>query len=156
MKYLRAHGRGAYLWGCVTITAGFLLAHDFVNARFAAPPLKVLTTATDYANIAELIGGEHVKATSLTNGAENMYRVVATPAKMLDLRDADLFLYSGLDLETWLGPVWWAPDIVKHSGNPRIQEGQPGNVDCSKNIKIKEPPVGIKPPPGHTHLFGNP
>ena len=65
----------------------------------AETPLKVVTSATDYASLTELIGGEQVKVTSLTNGADNIHNVVATPSKMLDLHDADLFIHTGLDLE---------------------------------------------------------
>ncbi|MBI3469681.1 MAG: zinc ABC transporter substrate-binding protein, partial [Planctomycetes bacterium] len=116
----------------------------------AETPLKVVTSAPDYASIAELIGGEQVKVTSLTNGAENIHNVVATPSKMLDLRDADLFIHTGLDLELWV------PDIVKGSRNPKIQETKPGNVDCSVNIKLKEIPQQVSRAQGDIHIYGNP
>ena len=116
----------------------------------AEAPLKVVTSATDYASLAELIGGEQVKVISLTNGVENIHNVVATPSKMLDLRDADLFIHTGLDLELWV------PDIVKGSRNPRIQESKPGNVDCSKGIKLKEIPQELSRAQGDIHIYGNP
>src|SRR5262245_3703279 len=116
----------------------------------AAAVLKVVASATDYASIAELIGGEQVKVTSLTNGVENIHNFVATPSKMLDLRDADLFIHTGLDLELWVA------DLLKGSRNARIQDGQPGNVDCSKNIRLKEIPKQLSRSQGDIHIYGNP
>ena len=116
----------------------------------AQTPLKVVTSAPDYASLAELVGGDQVKVASLTNGAENIHNVVATPSKMLDLRDADLFIHTGLDLELWV------PDIVKGSRNPKIQETKAGNVDCSKKIKLKEIPQELSRAQGDIHIYGNP
>lgn len=144
MKYACPRDPRTWIVICLAIGVISWVAHDVVNSFVQGPlPLKVVTTATDYASIAELIGGLHVNTTSLTNGEENSYKVVATPAKTLAMREADLFIHSGLDL-------------MKASRNHKIYEGQPGNVDCSNNIKVKELPTGPKPPLGHTHLFGNP
>ncbi|MBI3466427.1 MAG: zinc ABC transporter substrate-binding protein, partial [Planctomycetes bacterium] len=115
-----------------------------------SPPLKVVTSATDYASLAELVGGEQVKVTSLTNGTEHIHNVVATPTKMLELRNADLFIHTGLDHDHFV------PDALKGSRNPKIQEGQPGNVDCSKNIKLKEIPKQFSRANGHVDIYGNP
>ena len=120
------------------------------SAVLAQSPLKVVTSATDYASLAELIGGEQVEVMSLTNGSDNIHNIVATPRKMLDLGHADLFIHTGLDLELWV------PDIVKGSRNPRIQEGQPGNVDCSKGIKLKDVPQQLTRKKGDIHIYGNP
>jgi zinc/manganese transport system substrate-binding protein len=116
----------------------------------AQAPLRVVTTATDYASLTELVGGEHVKVTSITNGAENIHKVVATPSKMRDLHDADLFIHTGLDLETWV------PELLRGSRNAKIQEGKPGNVDCSKGIKLKEVPKQLTRAQGDIHIYGNP
>lgn len=130
----------------VTVAAGAIPN----SAALAQSPLKIVTSATDYASIAELIGGDQVKVTSLTNGAENIHNIVATPSKMLDLRDAELFIHTGLDLELW------TTDIIKGSRNPKIQDGQPGNVDCSKGIKLKDVPKQLSRAQGDIHIYGNP
>jgi zinc/manganese transport system substrate-binding protein len=138
-----------HFWRIVLL---FCVAAIMFPARPAAATavLKVVASAPDYASIAELIGGEQVKVTSLTNGVENIHNFVATPSKMLDLRDADLFIHTGLDLELWVA------DLLKGSRNARIQDGQPGNVDCSKNIRLKEIPKQLSRAQGDIHIYGNP
>ena len=63
--------------------------------------LKVVTTTTDFADLAKQIGGEFVEVHSVMKGPEIVHNVMAKPTEMLKLNQADLFVHGGLDAEPW-------------------------------------------------------
>src|SRR5215217_3022809 len=115
-----------------------LLAAALLAALPAAAPakLKIVTTATDYADIARQIGGDRVDVHSVMKGPENIHNVMAKPTEMVFLNDADLFVHSGLDAEPW------RDNLMKGARNPKILPGQSGYVDMSNGIELKEVPTG--------------
>src|ERR1044071_9376141 len=92
-------------------------------ATSAAADLKIVTTATDYADLARQIGGDKVDVHSVMKGPENVHNVMAKPTEMLALNKADLFVHGGLDAESW------RDNLLKGARNPRVMPGKPGNVD---------------------------
>jgi zinc/manganese transport system substrate-binding protein len=132
----------------------FLLA-----AAFALPlwphtvraDLKIVTTTTDYADVARQIGGDHVEVHSVMKGPENVHNVIAKPTEMVHLNKADLFVHSGLDAEPW------RDNLLRGARNPRVNANQPGNVDMSSGITLKEVPAGrVDRSMGDVHAYGNP
>src|SRR5947208_4340025 len=121
----------------------------FVSA--ARADLKIVTTATDYADIAKQIGDGHVDVHSVMKGPENVHNVMAKPTEMVYLNKADLFVHSGLDTEPW------RDNLLRGARNPRVNANQPGNVDMSNGIDLKEVPTGkIDRSMGDVHAYGNP
>ncbi len=113
--------------------------------------LKIVTTTTDFADLAKQIGGEKVSVHSVMKGPENPHHVLAKPTEMLKLHDADLFVHSGLDAEPW------RENLLRGGRNPRVNIGQPGNVDMSAGIVLKDVPSGkVDRAAGDMHAFGNP
>ena len=113
--------------------------------------LKIVTTATDYADLARQIGGDQVEVHSVMKGPENVHNVMAKPTEMVALNKADLFVHSGLDTEPW------RDNLLRGARNPRVNAGQPGNVDMSNGIELKEVPAGrVSRAEGDIHAYGNP
>jgi ABC-type Zn uptake system ZnuABC Zn-binding protein ZnuA len=113
--------------------------------------LKIVTTSTDFADIARQIGGDKVAVHSVMKGPENVHNVMAKPTEMVFLNDADLFVHGGLDSEPW------RDNLLKGARNPRVMSGKPGNVDMSNGIELKEVPTGkIGRDQGDVHAYGNP
>lgn len=126
-----------------------------ICSLFIATPafanLKIVTTATDYADIAKQIGGDKVDVHSVMKGPENVHNVMAKPTEMVQLNKADLFVHSGLDTEPW------RDNLLRGARNPRVNFGQPGWVDMSAGIELKEVPTGkIGRDQGDVHAYGNP
>src|SRR5216110_3931417 len=120
-------------------------------ASVALADLKIVTTAPDYADIAKQIGRDKVDVHSVMKGPENVHNVMAKPTEMVFLNKADLFVHSGLDTEPW------RDNLMKGARNPRILNNQPGNVDMSNGIELKEVPTGkIDRSMGDMHAYGNP
>jgi ABC-type Zn uptake system ZnuABC Zn-binding protein ZnuA len=116
----------------------------------AGPPLKVVTTLAPYASIARFVGGERVTVQSISRGDEDAHFVKPKPSFALMLRDADLFVTTGLDLELW------APVLIDKSGNKKIREGQPGYVSASQGVPLLEVPTSLDRSAGDVHIYGNP
>src|SRR3954469_22270607 len=117
----------------------FLIAHAIAAcalASVARADLKIVTTTTDYADIARQIGNGHVDVHSVMKGPENVHNVVAKPPEMVFLNKADLFVHSGLATEPW------RDNLLRGARNPRVNSGQPGWVDMSNGIDLKEVPTG--------------
>ena len=116
----------------------------------AQAKLNIVTTATDYADLARQIGGDKVNVHSVMHGPENVHNVMAKPTEMVYLNDADLFVHSGLDTEPW------RDNLLRGARNSRVNFGQPGWVDMSEGIELKDVPAGkVGRDQGDVHAYGN-
>lgn len=131
--------------------AGFCLLF-LVTTQSAAEGLRVVTTTTDIAALVEILGGDRVEVESLCRGYQDPHYLEAKPSHMARLRRADLLAYVGLELE-----VGWLPLLVSGSRNPRLRNGEPGNLNMSAGIDILEIPTGaLSRSEGDVHPQGNP
>src|SRR5258706_11032856 len=129
-----------------------------VVSLWAAPAfadLKVATSLTDLASVAQFVGGKHVTAQSLCRGYEDPHFVPAKPSLMKAIQHADVFVSTGLELDGG-----WLPLVLPGSRNPRIQSGTRGFVDASQGVDILEKPGGTVSraeadinPPGNPHYY---
>lgn len=62
----------------------------------------VLATFTVLADMAQVVGGEHVQVESLTKAGAEIHGYEPTPSDVRKAADADLILANGLNLEAWL------------------------------------------------------
>jgi zinc/manganese transport system substrate-binding protein len=116
----------------------------------AAPPVKVVTSLTTYGAIAREIVGDRGTVTSIAQGNEDPHFVQPKPSFVAVLRDADLFVTTGMDLELWV------PALLDRAGNRRILEGGPGFVPAYKGIALLEVPTSLSRAQGDIHVDGNP
>src|SRR5258708_1341655 len=89
-----------------------------------AKKLKVITTLTDLASLTQEVGGDKVEVEALARGYQDPHFVDPKPSFLLKLRNADLLVSVGLELE-----IGWLPPLITQSGNGRIQPGAPGYLD---------------------------
>ena len=125
----------------------------FFAAAWLAPPaaqVKVVTSLTTYGSIAREIVGDRGTVTSIAQGDEDPHFVQPKPSFVALLRDADLFVTTGLDLELWV------PTLLDRAGNRKIMEGGPGYVAAYVGITLVEVPVSLSRAGGDIHADGNP
>ena len=72
------------------------------------------------------------------------------PSFVAVLRDADLFVTTGLDLELWV------PPLLDRAGNRKVSEGGPGYVTAYTGIQLLEVPTSLSRSEGDIHADGNP
>ena len=130
-----------------------LLACTFAFSSAAqAKKLNVITATTDFAALAQEVGGDKIDVESIAKGYQDPHFVEAKPSFLLKLRHADLLVVVGLDLE-----IGWLPPLITQSGNPKIQPASAGYLDASQFAEILEKPEGqVSRAMGDVHPLGNP
>ena len=137
------------IWIAIAAVAfGSLISAPAIYAK----KLNVVTATTDLAALAEEVGGDKVNIDSIAKGYQDPHFVEAKPSFLLKLRQADLLIVVGLQLE-----IGWLPPLITQSGNGRIQVGANGYLDASQFAAILEIPQGtITRAMGDVHPLGNP
>jgi len=121
-------------------------------ASAEAKKLKVVTSLTDLASLTQEVGGDKVDVEALAKGYQDPHFVEPKPSFLLKLRNADLLISVGLDLE-----IGWLPPLITQSGNGKIQPGANGYLDASQFAEILEVPQGkLTRAEGDVHPMGNP
>lgn len=116
----------------------------------AAEPVKIVTSLTTYGAIAREIAGDRGTVTSIAQGDEDPHFVQPKPSFVAVLRDADLFVTTGLDLELWV------PALLDRANNRKVSEGGPGYVTAYTGITLLEVPASLNRAQGDIHADGNP
>src|SRR6266542_452054 len=114
--------------------------------------INVVVTIPDYGAIAQEIGGDKVKVTSIARGTEDPHFVDARPSYVRVLNQADVLIEGGAELE-----IGWLPPLVNGARNSKILSDAPGHVILSPYIRLLELPTGpVDRSMGDVHPFGNP
>jgi ABC-type Zn uptake system ZnuABC Zn-binding protein ZnuA len=132
--------------------AALLLWTIFLPPSAEAKKLNVVTATTDMAALTQEVGGDKVSVESIAKGYQDPHFVEAKPSFLLKLRQADLLVVVGLQLE-----IGWLPPLITQSGNPKIQVGAGGYLDASQFAEILDVPQGtVTRAEGDVHPLGNP
>ena len=130
----------------------FLLFAIALAAASAQAKLNVVATLPDFGAIAEEIGGDKIKVTSIARGTEDQHFVDARPSYVRVLNQADVLIEGGAELE-----VGWLPPLVNGARNNKILSDAPGHVILSRSIQLLEVPTSpVDRSMGDVHPFGNP
>src|SRR5437763_10629846 len=117
-----------------------------------AKKLNVVTSAPDRAALTQEFGGDRINGEAIARAYQDPRFVEAKASFLLKLRNADLLVSVGLDLE-----IGWLPPLITQSGNGRIQRGANGYLDASQFAEILEIPQGtVTRAEGDVHPLGNP
>src|SRR5205807_5502471 len=118
----------------------------------SAGKIKIVTATSDLAALAQEVGGDRIDVESIAKGYQDPHFVEAKPSYLLKLRQADLLIVVGLQLE-----IGWLPPLITQSGNGRIQVSGTGYLDASQFAEILEKPTGeVTRAMGDVHPLGNP
>ena len=113
--------------------------------------INVVATLPDFAAIAREVGGDNVDVTVLAKATEDPHFVDARPSFVVKLRQADVLIDGGAELE-----IGWLPPLLQNARNPKIEVGQPGRVQASQGIRLMEVPAQLTRAAGDVHAMGNP
>lgn len=132
------------------IACALLFAPPLAGA--AGAQLRVVTSTTDLHDIAHEVGGNRITARSISQGYQDPHFVEAKPSFVLQLRNADVWAFVGLDLE-----IGWMSLLLDGARNPKIRPGAAGYVDVSRAIPVIDVPKGpVDRSQGDVHPRGNP
>jgi zinc/manganese transport system substrate-binding protein len=128
-----------------------LVALLLCSAPVAANALNVFACEPEWAALVEELAGDGVEVTVATTAFQDPHRLQARPSLIAGARNADLLICTGADLE-----IGWLPLLLRRSGNPGIQPGNPGNFLAADYVRRIEIPKNIDRSQGDVHPQGNP
>ncbi len=113
--------------------------------------LKVVATLPDLASLAREVGGDKVEVSAMAKPTEDSHFVDARPSFVVQLRDADVLIDGGAELE-----IGWLPPLLQNARNPKIDVGKPGRVQASQGVRLMNVPANASRAAGDVHALGNP
>lgn len=137
--------------GCAVLCTALAVVCIRSSDASAAAPLKVAATSTLFADLTQRIGGNRVEVTAIASPRSNVHFYQPTPRDIRTVRNADLYVHWGLDIEAWSDP------LLEAAGKPRLFRKGSGNIDLSAGVPLLNAPSGsVSRAEGDIHLFGNP
>jgi zinc/manganese transport system substrate-binding protein len=133
-------------WKSILAGAALLLA--FAPAQAA---LRVFACEPEWAALAQELGGPLVEASSATTAQQDPHQIQARPRLIARVRNADLVVCTGAELE-----AGWLPVLLQQSGNAKVQPGQPGFFAAADQVRKLEIPASVDRAQGDVHAAGNP
>jgi zinc/manganese transport system substrate-binding protein len=113
--------------------------------------INVVATLPDFGSIAREVGGDKIDLTVLAKPTEDPHFVDARPSFVVALRNADVLIDGGAELE-----IGWLPPLLQNARNPKIEAGKPGRVIASQGIRLMNVPTNVTRAAGDVHALGNP
>ena len=128
-----------------------LLACLWLAGGQAQAALNVFACEPEWGALAKELGGEKVKVYTATTALQDPHRIQARPSLIAKMRQADLLVCTGAELE-----IGWLPVLLSESGNSKVQPGRPGYFEAAQFVTLLEKPVRLDRSEGDVHAAGNP
>ena len=116
----------------------------------AAARVNAVATTAELADWTRQIGGDRVSVTAISTGGFDLHFFEPSPSHIMTLRDADLLVIAGMDLDVWVR------ELIDASRNRDIRFGRRGFVDASDGVMALDVPETVDAGMGHVHPQGNP
>lgn len=117
----------------------------------AGAALNVVATTASLGMLARQVGGPEVKVTVLAPPDRDSHMLQAKPSMMRALRDADMVVAVGAELETG-----WLPAATAGAGNRAILPGRAGYFEAAAQVPLLESGGTADRGHGDVHPMGNP
>ncbi len=113
--------------------------------------LKVFACEPEWAALVKELAAEDAVVYTATNALQDPHQVQAKPSLIAAVRNADLLVCTGAELE-----MGWLPVLLRQSGNAKVQEGQKGYFEAAAYVHKLEVPKRLDRADGDVHAQGNP
>ncbi|MEJ5363176.1 MAG: zinc ABC transporter substrate-binding protein [Spirochaetota bacterium] len=122
-----------------------------ISKNVFAKNFVIVTTYNYIENITRQITGNTATITSLAPPQFDPHFIVPKPSHIVTLRNADLLIINGAQLE-----AGWLPPLIRQANNPKINTSERGFLDLSGYVKKIEIPQSVTRAKGDVHPDGNP
>jgi len=116
-----------------------------------AHAIKVFACEPEWAALTKELAGDQATIYAATNALQDPHQVQAKPSLIAGLRNADLLVCTGAELE-----IGWLPVLLRQAGNPAVQTSQPGQFNAADYVRKLEVPTRLDRADGDVHASGNP
>lgn len=117
----------------------------------AEAKIKVVATLPDLASLANEIGSDKIEVSAMAKPTEDPHFVDARPSFVVQLRNADVLIDGGAELE-----LGWLPPLLQNARNPKLEVSKPGRVQASQGVRLMNVPTNVTRAAGDVHALGNP
>lgn len=117
----------------------------------ARADLDIFACEPEWAALAEEIGGPLVSAYSATTPYQDPHYIQARPSLIAKVRNADLVVCSGAELE-----IGWLPALLQKANNRNVLPGKTGYLEASRYVLRLDATGGTDRGQGDIHPLGNP
>jgi zinc/manganese transport system substrate-binding protein len=128
-----------------------IIAFLFSLSLPAQAQLNIFACESDWASLAQELGGDKVSIYQATTGKQDVHHIQARPSLLAQARRADMLVCTGAELESG-----WLPVILRKTGNAKIRPGQPGHFMAADFVLLKDQPQHLDRSEGDLHAAGNP
>ena len=128
-----------------------LLLIPLLLPTYAAAALDIFACEPEWAALARELGGARVAVFTATSALQDPHRIEARPSLIAQLRQAELLICTGADLE-----AGWLPMLLRKAGNTAVQPGRAGHFLAAEHVPLKDTPVQLDRAAGDVHPYGNP
>lgn len=135
-----------------SLASATLLAGALATAPAqAAGPIKVVACEPEWAALTKELAGNQASIYAATHALQDPHAIQARPSLIAAVRNADLLVCTGAELE-----VGWLPVLLRQAGNAAVQPGKPGNFEAAGQVTMLEVPGRLDRADGDVHAEGNP
>jgi zinc/manganese transport system substrate-binding protein len=113
--------------------------------------VNIFACLPEWAALATELGGNKVSVYQASNALQDPHRIEARPSLVAKMRNADLAICTGAELE-----IGWLPVLLQTAGNQKVQPGQPGFIAAAEQVDRLEVPARLDRAEGDIHPAGNP
>ena len=127
---------------------------SFLLSLLVAVPawaLDVAATTSSMGMLARVVGGPQVKVTELAPPDRDAHLLQAKPSMLRALRDAQLVVAVGAELE-----IGWLPAAIHGAANAAILPGRPGYFEAAAQVPLLDAGQAADRAQGDVHPAGNP
>jgi zinc/manganese transport system substrate-binding protein len=120
-------------------------------SALAREPIKVVACEPEWAALTKELAGKHASVYTATHALQDPHAIQARPSLIAAVRNADLLVCTGAELE-----VGWLPVLLRQGGNAAVQPGRPGHFEAAAHVTMLEVPGRLDRADGDVHAEGNP
>ena len=128
-----------------------LLALLLLLPGVAGAQVRVFACEPEWAALAEQIGGDLVDAYAATTPFQDPHYIQARPSLIAKVRQADLVICSGAQLE-----IGWLPALLQKANNRSVMPGTRGYLEASSLVLRLDATGNVDRSQGDIHPLGNP
>jgi zinc/manganese transport system substrate-binding protein len=128
-----------------------LLSLLLIAPAIANAEVRVFACEPEWAALAEEIGGDLVDAYAATTALQDPHYIQARPSLIARVRQADLVICSGAQLE-----IGWLPALLQKANNRRVMPGSEGYLEASSFVLRLDATGSVDRSQGDIHPLGNP
>jgi zinc/manganese transport system substrate-binding protein len=122
-----------------------------IIAPVSVSALNVFACEPEWAALVEELAPASLEIVAATTAFQDPHSLQARPSLIAAVRNADLLICTGADLE-----IGWLPLLLRRAGNAKVQAGSPGHFLAADFVRRLEIPKSIDRSQGDVHPQGNP